>query len=229
MVPRGILGRAGYCRLHDQSLLPWMGAMEFDEADLARVEEEGDLEELILHEMGHTLGVGTAWGRHELLENPTLLFGGWLHSPGRDAHFVGPLAAAAFDEAGGDAYTDGEKVPVENCLGRGSGDGHWRQSYWSEDLPESNCRGGEVLLGGELMSPLNTLGVPEPLSKITIQSLADLGYTVDVGEAAPYTLPEPGEARRYDPARMLEYGDDILRGPITVHDRIGRIVRLIRN
>ena len=224
--PGRILGGAGFCKLHDQSLLPWMGAMQFDEADLLRVEEEGDLEELILHEMGHALGIGTAWGHHGLLENPTLSS---FHRRGRDAHFVGPLATAAFDEAGGDAYTDGEKVPVENCLGRGSGDGHWRESYWSEDLPRNYCRGGEVLLGGELMSPLNTLGVREPLSKITIQSLADMGYTVDVGEAAPYSLPGPGEARKYDPARVLEYGDDILRGPVTLHDRSGRIVGLIRN
>ena len=229
--PGGTLGSAGFCRSHDESLLPWMGAMRFDEADLRLVEEEGDLGELILHEIGHTLGIGTAWRQHELLENPTLtwfLFT-WLHSPGADAHFTGPLATAAFNEAGGDAYTDGGKVPVENCLGRGSGDGHWRESYWSEDLPDSRCRGGEALLGGELMSPLNTLGVPEPLSKIAIQSLADLGYTVDVGEAESYSLPEPDAARRYDPRRMIEYGDDILRGPITVHDRNGRIVRLIPN
>lgn len=229
--PGGTLASAGFCRSHDQSLLPWMGAMEFDEADLLRLEEEDELEEVILHEMGHTLGVGTAWRRHDLLENPTLtwfLFG-WLHDPGNDAHFVGPLATAAFEEAGGDAYTDGETVPVENCLGRGSGDSHWRESYWSEDLPETNCREGEILLGGELMSPLNILGVREPLSKITIQSLADLGYAVDVGEAAPFTLPEPDQAQQYDPARILEYGDDILRGPITVHDRNGRIVRLIPN
>ncbi|MCY3699976.1 MAG: Ig-like domain-containing protein [Gemmatimonadetes bacterium] len=225
------LGSAGYCRVHSESGLPWMGAMQFDEADLAWVEEEGDLDELILHEIGHTLGIGTAWRRHDLLKNPTLtwvLFG-WSHEPGKDAHFTGPLATAAFNEAGGDAYTDGGKVPVENCLGRGSADGHWRESYWTEDLPESDCRDGEALLGGELMSPLNTLGVDEPLSKITIQSLADLGYTVDVDEAAPYTLPAPDAARRYDPRRVFEYGDDILRGPITVHDRNGRIVRLIPN
>ncbi|MCZ0933583.1 MAG: Ig-like domain-containing protein [Gemmatimonadetes bacterium] len=229
--PGGTLGSAGFCESRDQSLLPWMGAMRFDEADLRRVEEEGDLDELILHEIGHTLGVGTAWRQHQLLENPTLtwfLFT-WVHSAGQDAHFTGPLATAAFNEAGGDAYTDGGKVPVENCLGRGSSDSHWRESYWSEDLPGSRCRGGEALLGGELMSPLNILGVREPLSRITIQSLADLGYAVDVGEAESYTLPDPDAARRYDPRRVLEYGDDILRGPITVRDRNGRIVRRIPN
>ena len=83
--------------------------------------------------------------------------------PDGDWHFNGPLAIPAFDDAGGRAYM-GAKVPLEE-----TGAAHWRYS----------------VLRGELMGPR---GGPA-LSAITVQSLADLGYGVDVSQADPYTLP----------------------------------------
>ena len=38
--------------------------MSFDTADLARMEADGSLTDVILHEMGHVLGFGTLWSRH---------------------------------------------------------------------------------------------------------------------------------------------------------------------
>ena len=43
----------------------------------------------------------------------------------------------------------------------------------------------------ELMTPGSR---EDPLSAITIQSLADLGYSVDVTQAEPYTLPSAAKA-----------------------------------
>ena len=225
------IASAGSCRRHADSMLPWMGRVKFNERYLAEIEADGGLEEVVLHEMGHTLGLGGYdWGQFDLLANPTLtwLWITVLHNPGEDTHFTGPLAAEAFDAAGGTNYTDGDKVPVENCRGRGSGDTHWRELYWSDKVKDSNCREGEILLGGELMSPTYNFGVRAPLSNITIQALADMDYTVNASQAEAYSLPEPG-AELADPARTLDYGDDVTRGPITLHDRNGRIVRLIRN
>ena len=91
---------------------------------------------------------------------------GYFQNPSDgDQHFNGPLAIAAFDAAGGRSYT-GPKVPVEG--------GHWR--------------GG--VFGDELMTPTGT----GALSAITVQSLADLGYGVDITQADPYTLPTPAQA-----------------------------------
>ena len=84
--------------------------------------------------------------------------------PNADTHFNGPLAITAFNDAGGRDYT-GNKVPVQKMDGA-----HWR---------------GDVFSEGELMLPW---GGPA-LSAITVQSLADLGYGVDVTQADPYTLP----------------------------------------
>ncbi|MXX54339.1 MAG: hypothetical protein F4106_08740 [Gemmatimonadetes bacterium] len=55
--------------------------------------------------------------------------------------------------------------------GRGD-DGHWRES----------------VMGNELMTPATQLGESAPLSAITIQTLADLGYRVNVGLADSYSL-----------------------------------------
>ncbi|WP_420464386.1 Ig-like domain-containing protein [Candidatus Palauibacter sp.] len=225
------IAAAGSCRWRADSLLPWMGSVKFNERYLTEIEADGGLEEVVLHEMGHTLGISRFyWRRFDLLANPTLswFIFTWIHDPGEDAHFTGPLAAAAFDDAGGTNYTDGDKVPLENCKGSGSGDSHWRELYWSEEVGDSNCREGEILLGGELMSPTYNRGVRARLSNITIQTLADMGYTVDASEAESYSLPEPG-AERADPEGMLDYGDDVFKGPITLHDRNGRPVRVIPN
>ena len=230
--PGRTLASAGSCRSRDDSMLPWMGVIEFDEADLNSIAEDGGVEEVVRHEMAHTLGFSRFfWSRFDLLENPTLtwLLFGWLHSPGEDSHFTGSLALAAFNEAGGTSYTDGGKVPLENCRGAGSGDSHWRELYWSAGLHDDRCRDGEVLLGGELMSPVYNRGQQSPLSRITLQAFADMGYTVDLDEAETYSLPTAGQMVRFDPRRMILYGDDAAKGPVTLHDRAGRPVRIIPN
>ncbi|WP_419947566.1 leucine-rich repeat protein [Candidatus Palauibacter sp.] len=205
----GLLARAGPCVVRAGSRLPSVGALELDVADLARLEERGnlkDVEEVILHEIGHVLGIGTVWVDHGLLRNPS------VHNSGADTHFTGPLAIAAFDERGGANYDDGEKVPVENTAGPGSADSHWRES----------------VLAHELMTPFQAVGERDLLSLITVQSLADLGYAVKVGLAEIYRIPGPGAARA-TPERRIPYGDDILRGPIRVVDRNGQVVRIIPN
>lgn len=201
----GILAGAGWCGIRDgEGGLPFMGAMQFDVDDLEWLEEEGDMAEVILHEMGHVFGIGTIWREFDLLVNPSLAVEG---NP--DTHFPGPLAIAAFDEAGGTTY-EGAKVPVENRAGPGSGDSHWRES----------------VLDHELMTPYQNSGIADPLSAITIQSLADLGYQVNAALAEPYNLPGTSAAAvAQESSRKIPYGADILRGPIIVVDREGNVVR----
>ena len=200
--PGGTLGRAGPCWVRVENLLPIFGRMEFDAADLERVEREGRLEPLILHEMGHVLGIGTLWGHHGLLRNPS------SQSDAADTHFTGRLATGAFDAAGGNSYTGGAKVPVENTGGPGNRNSHWRASVF----------GNELMIGW--------LGHSPPMSAITIQSLADLGYSVDAGLADAYRLPDAADAASIR-ENAIDLGNDILRNPIVVVDRNGRIVRVI--
>ena len=157
---------------------------------------------IALHEIGHVLGIGTRpWDNN-----------GFVQKSPNDVHFNGPLAIAAFNDAGGRNYT-GKKVPLEEDWG------HWRQS----------------VLRGELMEPV---GWNVSVSAITIQALADIGYSVDVTQADPYTLPRaaakvvaagstpddrlPG---RLVPQRACGVGTE--RKPIHMVDPQGRIVRTL--
>lgn len=148
------------------------------------------LRDVVIHEMGHVLGFGTHWTTLGLLADPAL-------QGGVDPHFTGAMAIAEFDLAGGAGY-GGAKVPVEDQGGPGTADGHWR----------------DALFINELMTGYLDFGV-NPLSRITIGSFADLGYSVDLAAADPYTLilPAPpaalirrlhlqGDVRRFPPRRL---------------------------
>jgi hypothetical protein len=205
----GTLGQAGPCQIRSASLLPVLGFMQLDSHDAARLDQEGDLPEVTLHEMGHVLGLGTLWSNFDtLLVNPSL-----PSNTGIDTHFLGKAAILAFDAAGGAAYMGGAKVPVENLLGEGSSDSHWRESV--------------LLL--ELMTPELTPGISNPLSAITTESLADLGYSVDSSGADPFTRTFLAPPRLVAPnRRVINLGNDAYRGPLQMVDDSGHVIRTIR-
>ena len=206
--PLGALGQAGPCQIRTTSRLPVLGFMQLDVADLTRLEQDGDLADVTLHEMGHVLGIGTLWGNFDtLLVNPSV-----PSTPGADTHFAGAAAIAAFDAAGGTAYTGGAKVPVDNQAEEGSSDAHWR----------------EPVLLLELMTPELTPGIPNPLSAITIGSLADVGYSVDFAGADPFIATFPAPARVIDfGRRIIDLENDTYRGPLQVVDGSGNVIRTI--
>jgi hypothetical protein len=210
----GTLASAGPCSLRGITNFPIVGSMKLDSADLNRLEADGDMSSVVLHEMGHILGIGTIWcsdtpcAADDPLQNPSL-----PSSSGADTHFTGPLAIAAFDAAGGSAYTGGAKVPVANLAKEGSSDSHWR----------------ELVLDNELMTPIFDGGRENPLSAISIQSLADLGYSVDVDQAETYSraFSAPARAPTKDHP-IVDLSGDVRRGPIVVVDGKGRVIR-VRN
>ena len=167
----GTLAYAGPCYRRVASGLPVVASITIDADDLDGASSTL-VRHVMLHEVGHTLGFGVGWQASNLLRNPSLDRYEQEVRPPPDTHFVGPLAAAAFDAAGGSAHASG-KVPVANVGGAGRADSHWRES----------------VLGHELMTPILGVGQTQPLSAVTIQSLADLGYGVDVSRAEPFALP----------------------------------------
>ena len=197
----GVLGRAGPCVLR-RGGLPMIGEVHLDTADLA-VFGSTFVRTLMVHEIAHVLGFGSISPWRSRLRNRVSQFS--FNPP--DTHFAGTAAVAAFDELLGDATYSGGKVPVENDVATygGSVNGHWRESVFDT----------------ELMTPSMDVG-GNPLSKVTIAALADIGYSVDYTQAESYTLPSTSttsdaqsKAVRGDQV-LLHFGDDIRRGPILV-------------
>ena len=88
------------------------------------------------------------------------------------------------------------------------------------------------------MTPVLQSGIANPLSAITTESLADLGYSVDSSGAdaftgtfsAPARLTAPGRSKnrsRSGSRRTISLQNDTYRGPVEVVDRSGRVTRRI--
>jgi hypothetical protein len=161
--PGTILGRAGFCNRRGGSAgLPSLGHMTFDSDDLPAYEASGRLLPLILHEMGHVLGIGTLWSGTGLLQG----------AGGNDPIFTGVQAGLAWPQLG--LSYGGAIVPVENSFGDGTRDAHWRESVLDREL-----------MTGIIEAP----GIAMPLSVLTAASLIDLGYVVDLSAAEPFAPP----------------------------------------
>jgi hypothetical protein len=162
----GILGMAGPIRLRPDlpqmgkaRFLPCYGMMSFDVADLSKMESNGTLVDVIVHEMGHVIGIGTVWKRKGVLKSAGTT----------NPFFEGPASRTAFHNIGG----MGNRVPVENEGGGGTRDSHWRERFFRNEL---------------MTGYISPAGTKNPLSVLTIASLADLGYDVDLSKADPYSL-----------------------------------------
>ena len=70
-------------------------------------------------------------------------------------------------------------------------------------------------------------GGNNPLSRITIESLADLGYRVNLDGVDTFTLNLDLAAAAL-PGPAIELVDDILPVPLRIVDRQGRVVRIIQ-
>ncbi len=116
--PGKVLGRAGALLVRQPQWLPYYGFMEFDTADLDALDASGRLGDVILHEMGHVLGLGTSW-----------LLTGAIADPLTNPAYTGPAGIAAYQELGGRRF-----VPVENEGGLGTVFGHWRESVFGDEL-----------------------------------------------------------------------------------------------
>jgi hypothetical protein len=137
--------------------------MEFDAADMASMESSGLLYSVVLHEMGHILGIGTLWTDFGLLS------GAGTSNP----IFTGANATAQYNQIYG---TNARGVPVEAGGGSGTADSHWRETVFTNELMTGWAGPGSNL----------------PLSRVTVGSLADIGYTVNYAAADAYTPTSSG-------------------------------------
>lgn len=159
--PGEILGGSSPVNIRAGWKLPNAGWMVFDSDDIEYMYDQGILVNVIMHEIGHLLGIGTFWNKLDLTQgigtdNPV---------------FVGQRAMYEFAHMMG--YSTPTPVPLENRGQRGTRDCHWRESVF-----------GDELMTGILRSKRN------PISHLTIAALCDIGYQVNFDAADSFILPK---------------------------------------
>lgn len=149
----GILGQAGPTYVWTDSKLPSQAVMEFDVADASNFENLGLWDDIVLHEMFHTVGFGTVWDLLGLVD--TVVDTKGTRNPKDDTLsyiYNGDMAT----------YYNGGITPViETDGGAGTAGGHWDEETY----------------GNELMT--GWIDEVNYLSDMTYGSLQDMGYSVN--------------------------------------------------
>lgn len=182
--PGGTLGSAGpvFTR-RDRNNRPMgtiSGVMRFDAQDFARM-PDGDIKAVVLHEMGHVLGlVGT-----------TGVCTGACNARDSDTNFpyTCPLASAEYS-----AWAPSTLI-LENSGGQGTACGHWDESAFRTSQ------------SSELMTGFFEANLLQPLSRVTVAAVEDLGgYTVDYCGADIWPA-TPETQQRFEVYRTLQNMD----------------------
>ena len=140
---RNVLGSAGPRYLRTVDRLPVSGVMYFDTYDLGLMEERGIFDEVIEHEMGHVLGVGTLWNYFRSLRQGTA----------SDYAFVGKFANTQWLAEGGTGL-----LPIANVGAAGSIGSHWRESVLNNELMTPSIGGGVNPLSRITAASMRDLG-----------------------------------------------------------------------
>jgi Ca2+-binding RTX toxin-like protein len=114
----GILGQAGPDLLRPGSRLPAHGEMEFDSADVAAMFANGTWTNVILHEIGHILGIGTIWNLLGLKNGA--------------GNYIGTYGLAEYRTLTGNLAAT--SIPVEQDGGPGTAGAHWDEETFNAEL-----------------------------------------------------------------------------------------------
>jgi hypothetical protein len=171
----GVLGQAGpqtvkvnaaQTAVNPTYLYTQSGEMVFDTADVDALITGGLFNPVVLHEMGHVLGIGTLWsssavgfaGRQE------------LYAPG-SGQYTGSFGVAAYNA---EFAQTGTFIPVELDGGPGTAEAHWDEVAFGA-APTGRV---SLLTGQDMAFELMTgwLNPPTFVGQLTIQGMQDLGY-----------------------------------------------------
>jgi len=130
------------------------GQMVFDIYDIDEMIKLGTWNGVILHEMGHVLGIGTLWDFNNIVDD--------------NLNYLGGNAINVWKDDWG-CVTNAP--PVEKDYGPGTAGGHWDEECLVDELMTGFLRTGQTAY---------------PLSKLTVASLEEIGYTVDYSAADKY-------------------------------------------
>lgn len=116
--PGRVLGQAGPRDIRNADNIPLTGIMQFDVDDIGMMASKGILEDVILHEMGHVLGmIDLLWARAGLVNG---------------ANFIGENAVQQYRLITGDPSLNA--VPIETHGGAGTAGSHWDEAVFGREL-----------------------------------------------------------------------------------------------
>ena len=118
----GVLGASGPCFTREESSLPLYGTLNLDSADLDRPSS------LILHELGHVLGLGLLWRDARL-----------IGACPNDLRYSGSSAKGEWHALGGSGdllVEDKPGAPATQCL-------HWEGAVFGQELMTSQVKDGD--------------------------------------------------------------------------------------
>lgn len=162
-----VLGQATVCGYRYDDETSVIGILTLNSTALSSYAGTETLNNIIFHEIGHTLGYGIMWYSDKFAYIPETACVS-LDQIG-DPMFTGPLAVKEWQAAGKTG-----NPPVENAGGAGTACSHWRKTAFKT----------EVMTGY-----IEPVGTAQQASRITLASMADLGFTVDMSKADNYTPP----------------------------------------
>jgi hypothetical protein len=161
--------------------------MRFDSADVSGYVASGQAYDVIRHEMGHVLGIGSLWSLPVFPAAAPLI-------TGRNTSTVAYQGAGGIEASATLGFTPaGAPAVVEHEGGPGTANGHWR----------------ELVYANELMTGFIDRGT-NPVSRLTVLSLADLGYAVNPAAAEPLLPPSASSAAMREALRAAPAGERLV-------------------
>jgi hypothetical protein len=189
----GILGQAGYTMLRSDGSLPVAGIMQFDSADLNALENNGQLLDVILHEMGHVIGAGTLWEPKGLVIDD-------ITGP----QYIGEKAVEAYNDIFG---VNESSIALENTGGPGTYGSHWNEDVFGNELMTGYLNSGDNPMSYMTVASLEDIGY-EVVAK---EDFTDL-YTPPAlgGITASIQVSDP-QQEYLDSLEMVDY-----KGPVEI-------------
>ena len=131
-------------------LIPTEGLFNLNLAYTSSMEANGTIVDVITHEIGHILGIGTYWGAFDQHQSTRV--------NGYATQWKGEQANAFYHSLGGVG-----DIPIEDEYGAGTQGSHWDESVFDTELMTGFAETSDM-----------------PLSKLTVYALADQGWKVDL-------------------------------------------------
>ena len=178
------------------------GDLQFDSADIDTLAADGNLQDIIVHELGHVLGFGTLWVANDVFDGTS--------SDTSVGEYTGNFGVVTYNQEFG---LDEAFVPIENNGGPGTANGHFDEEFFgvalnsdpTVDAPAGSSSVQEFRFGpneGELLTGVFRPGVDLFLSDTTAATFQDIGFNVDFAAVEAFNngdfdlaaVPEPSSA-----------------------------------